>query len=134
MSKTSTMEGISKEMRKKLEYDDQVKLNYALKSMNPVWKAVPSRENVPLSHDQIKRATTAGGFTVTLFSEDMVCRRNCTEQRLSQYYVWHKVSRKRIESKTNSSGQVKLWFLRKDWNITSNATGELWLQMISELP
>lgn len=115
-------------MKEKLAYDDQVKLNYGFQAMNPVWKDTKNMS----SHNGLKTATTASGFTVTLFSEDVVCRRNCTEQLQSQYYVWHKLVNKRIQSKTNNSEKANLWLLRKDWaTITTNTTGVQWLQEIS---
>ena len=113
--------------RKHFQYDDQLRLNYALDAMDPIWK-VKSRAN---GLEKLKFATTVSGFTVTMFSEEMICRINCSEQLQSQYYVWHKPSRKSVLSKTNISEQFKLWFLRRDWEaLTSNATGEQWLKEI----
>ena len=115
-------------------YDDQVKLNYALAAMDPVWEVISTREKF-LTNDKIQRGTTSSGFTVSLLSEDMICRKQCNAQLRSQYYVWHKLGKKRIESKTSNSEQIKLWFLRRDWENfkNTNATGEQWLKVISGL-
>lgn len=134
VSKTNIIDDVSKNIRRKMFFDDQVKLNYALAAMDPVWEDVSTREKFP-SSDKIKRGTTSSGFTVTLLSEDTICRKQCSAQLLSKYYVWHKLGKKRIESKTSNSEQIKLWFLRRDWENfnNTNATGEHWLKVISGL-
>ena len=114
--------------RERFQFDDQLRLNYAFDAMDPVWKE-KTREN---ELEKCNYATTVSGFTVTTFSEQMICRINCSEQLQSQYYVWHKPSNKNVQSKINISKQFKLWFLRRDWEtLTSSATGEQWLKDIA---
>ena len=114
--------------RKRFKFDDQLRLNYALEAMDPVWKD-KSRKN---GLEKLKFATTVSGFTVTMFSEEMICRINCSEQLQSQCYVWHKPSSKNAQSKTNTSKQFNLWFLRRDWEaLTNSSIGERWLKEIS---
>ena len=110
---------------RQLKFDDQVILNYALLTMEPVWS----------TDEKCMRATTDVGFTVTLVSEEMICRRNCTMKLQSQYYVWHKPCKKNKTSKTARSDRANLWILRKDWTTrnSSNATGKQWLREISVL-
>ena len=117
-------------MRKYLRFDDQVLLNYALLAMHPVWRESGPKHTA--DEKQNLKGTTSSGFTVTLFSEDTICRKSCNETLLSQYYIWHERSHKNIESKTSNT---KLWFLKVDWayHNTSNATGEQWLKEISDL-
>ena len=116
--------------RKRFQFDDQLRLNYAFDAMDPVWKD-KSREN---GLEKFNIATTVSGFTVTMLSEEMICRINCSEQLQSQYYVWHKPSSKKAQSKISTSKQFKLWFLRGDWEaLTSSATGEQWLTEIAIL-
>ena len=113
--------------RARFQFDDQLRLNYGFDAMDPVWKD-KSRGN---GLEKFNFATTVSGFTVTMFSEEVICRNNCSEQLQSQYYVWHKPSSKNVQSKINISKQFKLWFLRKDWEaLTSGATGEQWLKEI----
>ena len=115
----------------KLAYDDQVRLNYALEQMNPVWEDASGRTGTGLN----KKETLIGhasGFTVTLLPAEIICRAQCNEKLQSQYYMWHKVIRKNIHSKTTKTGQARLWYLRKDWKMfNSSASGVQWLTEIS---
>lgn len=119
---------------RKLAYDDQMRLNYALKQMNPVWEDASGRTGTTLDKKSTLTAHTASGFTVTLLPVENICRRQCNEKLQSQYYVWHKLIRKNISSKTTNTGKAKLWHLRKDWETTfnSSATGVQWLREISD--
>ena len=115
--------------RERFHYDDQLRMNYAFEAMHPKWKDDSGENKLA----KLKFATTASGFSVTMLSEEMICRITCTEILQSKCYVWHKPSSKSAESKTDTSEQFKLWFLRRDWaNLTSNATGEQWLKEIDE--
>ena len=119
---------------KKLAYDDQMRLNYALKGMNPVWEDASGRTGTNLNKLTTLTARTAGGFTVTLLPAEVICRSQCNERLQSQYYVWHKLTRKNISSKTTNTGQAKLWYLRKDWEAlshNSSASGVQWLKEIT---
>ena len=114
-------------------FDDQLRLNYALQVMDPIWEHL-SREKTA-THDILRRATTASGFTVTLLSEDVVCRNNCSEELRSQYYVWHTNTHEKASgNKTLNFKRAQLWFLQTDWeNCDSSALGEEWLKEISNL-
>ena len=113
----------------RFEFNDQLRLNCALEVMNPVWK-YEWREK---TFEKMKLATTASGFSVTMLPEKMMCRVHCSKHFQWKYYVWHKPSSKHVESKTNSSEQFKLWFLKSDWeNQSSSANGEQWLKDIHE--
>ena len=118
---------------RKLTYDDQVLLNYGLLSMDPVWVDIVKESKD--ENSKLMRATTEAGFTVTLLSEEMICRRKCIMELQSCYYVWHKSGKKLKKNKEERSDAANLWFLRKDWTISknSNATGEQWLKEISVL-
>ena len=117
-----------KSMKLRMVYDDQAKLNYAFRTMDPVWKKEGSGDL------QLSVATTANGFKVTLVPERNVCRLHCKIDVQSQYYVWHHSSKKTKNSKTVHSKNADLWFLRDDWKKqTSNSTGEKWLKEISVL-
>lgn len=116
-----------------MAYDDQVRLNYALKQMSPIWEDSSGRTGTSLN----KRATLtayASGFTVTLLPAEIICRAQCKEKLQSQYYVWHKLTSKNIHSKTANTGQARLWFLRKDWETFNNSgsNGVQWLKEISD--
>ena len=63
---------VSKKIRRKMFYDDQVKLNYALAAMDPVLEVVSTRDKFLISH-KIKRGATSNGFTESLLSEDAIC-------------------------------------------------------------
>jgi hypothetical protein len=127
------MSSVSTE-RKSVAYDDQVRLNYALKQMNPVWEDASGRTGNALNKKSTLTAHTASRFTVTLLPAEIICRGQCNEKLQSQYYVWHKLTRKNISSKTTDSGKAKLWHLRKDWETTlnSSASGVQWLKEISD--
>ena len=119
----------SAKMRKRFQFDDQLRMNYAFEAMDPMWKDESGENKLA----ELKFGTTASGFSVTMLSEEMICRCNCTENLQSKYYVWHKQSSKNVESKTNTSEQFKLWFLRKDWESwTSSSIGDKWLKEIYE--
>ena len=117
---------------KKAASDDQVRLNYALKIMNPVWRDSNGR-TAPTLNTKATLTAHASGFTVTLLPAEIICRSQCREQLQSHYYVWHKLTSKNIHSKTTNTGQARLWFLRKDWETcNSSASGVQWLEAISD--
>ena len=125
-----TISSISKE--RKLAYDDQMRLNYALKQMNPVWEDASGRTGTGLNKKETLTAH-ASGFTVTLLPAEIICRAQCNETLQSQYYVWHKLTRKNIQSKMTNTGQARLWYLRKDWEtFNSSVSGVEWLKEISD--
>ena len=112
-------------------YDDQLRVNTALDSMQPVWEGNRTLMNVSL--DDEWTSTTREGFKVTILAERDVCRKNCTSKSLKQCYVWHRVipGDKKLEN-----GDIYLgpWFLRKDWeeiSARSNAIREEWLNEIT---
>ena len=124
------MSSVSTERR--LAYDDQMRLNYALKQMNPVWEDASGGTGAGLDKKLTLTARAASGFTLTLLSAEIICRAQCNKKLQSQYYVWHKLTRKNIQSKTSNAGQARLWYLRKDWKIfNSSHTGVQWLKGIS---
>ena len=116
----------------KFSFDDQVRLNYALKRMNPVWEDSSGR-TAPILNTKATLTAHASGFTVTLLPAEIICRSQCREQLQSHYYVWHKQGSKNVQRKTNTTGHASLWFLRKEWEIcNSSASGVQWLEAISD--
>ena len=116
-----------------MTYDDQLRLNYALKQMNPVWEDSNGKTGIGLNKKATLKAR-ASGFTVILLPAEIICRAQCQERLQSQYYIWHKLTRKNIHSKTANTGQARLWYLRKDWEAFTNssASEEQWLKEISD--
>ena len=118
---------------RKLAYDDQVRLNYALKLLNPIWHGSDGK---PVNSRNKKTTLTAhaSGFTVTLLPAEVICRSECKEELQSHYYVWHKLTGRNLQSKTAKTGNARLWYLKKDWEtLDSKASGVQWLKEISLL-
>ena len=129
LSANSTDYTLNEKMKERISYDDQVRLNYALLMLNPVWEK-RTREK---TQDKLKRATTASGFTVTLLLNSIVCRVKCEKELQSKYYLWHQHAGSK-DSKSKKADKADLWFLRRNWeSITTTATREQWLKEISKL-
>ena len=129
LSTNSTEFTLHRKLKEKIPYDDQARLNYALLTLNPVWKE-RRRES---TQDKLKRATTASGFTVTLLLNSIVCRVKCEKELQSKYYLWHQHTGNQ-DNMSKKARRADLWFLRRNWeSITTTATGEQWLREISNL-
>lgn len=130
MSAIKTNKISFEKMKKKIVYDDQARLNYALQSLHPVWKNTTRQRTL----DPLKRATTASGFTATLLLDSIICRKKCKKQLQSKYYMWHPHSGDHQDMKAKYADTADLWFLQPDWeSVVTTSTGEQWLREISNL-
>lgn len=113
-------------------YDDQARLNYALAAMRPSWGDKDKRGNVLYRE---LNGETAGGFKVTIASGNEICRHYCTAKDRSKYYVWHKGGGPNgVKEKEKFAQEGKLWYLKEDWERTTNSSSLLgadWLWEIS---
>ena len=116
-----------------MQWNDQIKLNNALKAMHPDWGDTEGKSI--LDDEQI--ATTQSGLKVTVLPAKYVCRQDCNKDKRDQYYIWHKGGKKVSSGKKANlnSKKVRLWFLREDWEDRENSssTGEDWLREITEV-
>ena len=116
----------SKFLRTKVQ-DNQVKINYILQESGIQWFV--EKDCSDISHCTVT-GSTKDGITVTLLSQDIICRQSC--QKDHDYYIWH-----RCASCSSSSKKAKarggVWLLHEDWKRTlhsSSATGQ---NLIGEL-
>ena len=85
-------------LKRKYAWDDQVRLNYALKSMAIQWSS-----NLNIS---FKESSGWGehGMKVTVLPTSQVCRRkvSCKQKLQWLYYIWHGRGEKSGESKAKT--------------------------------
>lgn len=107
-------------------FDDQLKINYALKECNITWHPTNGK-------DQVVHGECQNGLKVTLLPQSVVCRRchgNWRTQQ-QQYYIWHQLTKKEGQAKVESALKNKVWFLQDEWKNTSDMKGIAWLKSVS---
>ncbi len=111
---------------RKIEMDDQIRINTALTKMDLHWNEVMFMD------DKTWMGRNGNGFTVSILKSRHICRLDaCIIEQKSNMYVWH-------HGGTHSEGKLEnaeldgTWFLRDDWMIAQNssAVGVEWLQEI----
>lgn len=101
--------------------DDQVKVNHILYHNNINWYTSPQCKDI--HHCTLTGVTTNITLTVTLLSQDIICR-SC--DRNGHYYVKHIASSRTSSSKESKAKKKGTWFLSKNWKErirNSNLTG-----------
>ena len=110
---------------RKSEFDDQVKLNYALDDCGITWSGSVQSETV----EGACASNRLDGLRVAVFSHRSVCRQlPCTPPT----YIIHRLSRKEGPAKRRVAEALQLWFLRDDWVTRGDSLkGTRWLEAIS---
>ena len=109
--------------------DDQLSTNTALDNMGVQWK----QTNGDISyHTGITSGNTS--LTVTTLPQTLICRRACNQQLLTQYYVWHKLTKKVGMIKRKSMIKNHIWLLNDNWydSINTTMTPKQWLLNITK--
>ena len=101
--------------------DDQIKMNYALHSMNITWNH--TIHNDPSNNTWQGHASA--GLSVSVLPQRFACRGNsCTNSVRAQCYIWHKGSHSHLLNDVVAHvTRVNMWHLRSGWNETQNSGG-----------
>ena len=111
--------------KRQYNYDDQARVNYALKAMRIKW------DKSDISIAASFGWTLKERLHVTALPTTQVCR-TCKESGKSLYYIWHKRGQKDGESKIKTAEESGFWYLRNDWEtVRTDARGALWLGQLA---
>lgn len=111
----------SKLLKTKVQ-DDQVRINYILQESGIQWFV--EKDCSDISHCTVT-GSTKDGITVTLLSQDIICRQSC--QKDHDYYIWHGRAPRSSSSKEAKAREGGVWLLCEDWKRilhSSSATGQ----------
>lgn len=100
-------------------FDDQFRINYALKMLNIIWTSNLWTESDP------NFATGDNGFKLVILPSLAVCRETCTTDNKNIYYIWHSKKRLHLNLKTR---EIDVSELNK-----TNLIGDEWLRRWSSL-
>lgn len=112
----------------KKSFDDQEKLNCALKALHMKWQNNDKYTNAAYG-------STENGLGVTVLPYRHICRlESCTPSQRDTLYIWHRGGSRNTKNKQSEAQYGKTWFLKYGWQMlpkTDSLTGVQWLQSIS---
>ena len=97
-------------------FDDQVRINYAMKMLNIIWTSEQWRDSDP------NIATGANGFKIVILPSLVVCRETCMANNQNSYYIWH--SKKKLHFNFNLTNHEILISTTNE----NNVIGDDWLR------
>ena len=113
----------------KFGVDDQYGINMALDRMGVKWNQ--------MNNGYYEGHTTSGNttLTITVLPQSVICRKNCSNELLKQYYVWHKYVVEKVGMAKRASMIVdRVWILNDNWNASltdGTLKAEQWLMNIT---
>ena len=116
----------SKFLRTKVQ-DDQVRINYILQESGIQWFV--EKDCSDISHCTVT-GSTKDGITVTLLSQDIICRQSC--QKDYDYYIWHGCASCSSSSK-EAKAREGVWLLHEDWKRILHSSSTTGQSLIGEL-
>lgn len=110
--------------------DDQKRINFALYKSKLKWNSMPKDHQY--QHASI--GISDNGVRVAALPRKYICRKSCTIQPMSEFFIWHMSGGGHSASwKSKHDAKSQVWFLQQDYNkrtISSSVTGMKWLEQL----